>query len=114
MGLSGEEFVGNPIRPDDQINDDEIVSDDELEADLLAINPLDAPVDPYIIVIGKDFAHFRSILHKIIMMHLNLDDDDSTYDPENDLDQGDFDTDDDYIDDGSEYSESKRPNQALA
>lgn len=54
MGLLGEEFVGNPIRPDDQINDDEIVSDDELEADLLAINPLDPTIDPVIMVIGKD------------------------------------------------------------
>lgn len=53
MGLLGEEFVGNPIRPDDQINDDDIVSDDELEADLLAINPLDPIINEVIMVIGK-------------------------------------------------------------
>lgn len=53
-------------------------------------------------------------------MHLNLDDedflsaDDSDYDPENDLEQGDFDSDDDYIDDGSEYDESRRANEASA
>lgn len=53
-------------------------------------------------------------------MHLNLDDDDflsaddSDYDPENDLDQGDFDSDDDCIVDDSEYDESRQTNEASA
>lgn len=53
---------------------------------------------------------FPPVLPKIIMQ-LNLDDDDfltdEDYDPENDLDQGDFDSDDDYIDNGSEFDESR-------
>lgn len=52
MGMDREEFVGNPIRPDEQGNDDEIVSEDELEVDLLGLNG-DPNIDPAVMILGK-------------------------------------------------------------